>query len=68
MLLILMTLQELTLRMGNAPTKKYESYHLEVDPSQDNKANQIKLFSFQRPHMRAFHCAWWSYHVAFLMW
>ena len=47
---------------------KYKSYDLDVDPSQDNKAKEFKLFSMKRPHMRAFHFSWWSYHVAFLMW
>eukprot|EP00546_Thalassionema_frauenfeldii_P012548 CAMPEP_0178930918 /NCGR_PEP_ID=MMETSP0786-20121207/21588_1 /TAXON_ID=186022 /ORGANISM="Thalassionema frauenfeldii, Strain CCMP 1798" /LENGTH=523 /DNA_ID=CAMNT_0020607671 /DNA_START=34 /DNA_END=1605 /DNA_ORIENTATION=+ len=48
--------------------KKYQTYDLPVDESQDDRASRIKLCSFQRPHMRAFHFAWWSYHVAFLMW
>jgi len=48
--------------------KKYEVYDLPVDETQNDKASQIKLLSFKRPHMRAFHFAWWSYHVAFLMW
>jgi len=43
-------------------------FHVKVDPLQGNKATEIRLLSFQRPHMRAFHFAWWSYHVAFLMW
>jgi hypothetical protein len=48
--------------------KKYETYDLNIDQNQDDRANEIKLLSFKRPHMRAFHYAWWSYHVAFLMW
>lgn len=48
--------------------KKYQTYDCRVDPDQDDKASEIKLCSFKRPHMRAFHFAWWSYHVAFLMW
>jgi len=47
---------------------KYYPYQLTVDPNQDDRASQILLCSFQRPHMRAFHFAWWSYHVAFMMW
>lgn len=43
-------------------------YDLEVDEDQDDKATQIKLCSFQRPHMRAFHCAWFTFFVAFFMW
>jgi sugar phosphate permease len=50
------------------PQRKYATYHIKVDPNQDDRAAEIKLCSFARPHMRAFHFAWWSYHVAFLMW
>lgn len=50
------------------PESKFESYHLTVDPNQDDRASEIKLCTFHRPHMRAFHYAWWCYHVAFLMW
>jgi NNP family nitrate/nitrite transporter-like MFS transporter len=60
----------LALEHGNEDKepRKYETYDLRVDPEQDDRADEIKLFSFKRPHMRAFHFAWWSYHVAFLMW
>jgi len=53
---------------NSATFSKYYPYQIEVDPAQDDKATEIKLCSFARPHMRAFHFAWWSYHVAFLMW
>ena len=43
-------------------------YDLQVDPAQDDKATHIKLCSFARPHMRAFHCAWWGYFIAFNLW
>jgi hypothetical protein len=52
----------------NESFKKYKTYDLPVDPLQNDRASKIKLCSFKRPHMRAFHYAWWSYHVAFLMW
>lgn len=38
---------------------KFESYDLKIDPSQGDRASEIKLCSFKRPHMRAFHYAWW---------
>lgn len=48
--------------------KKYQTYALEVDPDQDDKANEIKLLNFSRPHMRAFHFSWWSFFIAFFIW
>jgi len=48
--------------------KKYDSYVLQVDPDQDDKAKEIKLCNFSRPHMRAFHCSWWSFFIAFFIW
>lgn len=48
--------------------KKYASYELEIDPAQDDKAREIQLCSFSRPHMRAFHCSWWSFFIAFFIW
>jgi len=39
-----------------------------VDPDQDDKATEIKLCNFSRPHMRAFHCSWWSFFIAFFIW
>lgn len=53
---------------GLPNTFKFDSYALPVDPSQQDRATEIQLCSLKRPHMRAFHFAWWSYHVAFLMW
>ena len=48
--------------------KKYNSYQLDTDPEQDDKAREIRLCSFSRPHMRAFHCSWWSFFIAFFIW
>jgi len=48
--------------------KAYQTYHLNVDPNQGDKATEIKLCSFARPHMRAFHCSWWSFFIAFFIW
>merc|ERR1712048_1534268 len=43
-------------------------YQLKVDPNQDDKATEIKIFNFSRPHMRAFHCSWWCFFIAFFIW
>lgn len=48
--------------------KKYEKYALKVDPAQNDKATEIKLCNFARPHMRAFHCSWWTFFIAFFIW
>jgi NNP family nitrate/nitrite transporter-like MFS transporter len=48
--------------------KKYTEYHINTDPDQDDKATEIKLCSFARPHMRAFHCSWWGFFIAFFIW
>mmetsp|Transcript_2278 Transcript_2278/g.3914 ORF Transcript_2278/g.3914 Transcript_2278/m.3914 type:complete len:475 (-) Transcript_2278:421-1845(-) len=48
--------------------KKYQTYALQIDPDQDDKAKEIKLCNFSRPHMRAFHCSWWNFFVAFFIW
>ena len=48
--------------------KKYATYELDTDPDQDDKAREIRLCSFARPHMRAFHCSWWSFFIAFFIW
>lgn len=53
-----------------APTewKKYSEYAVEVDPDQDDRASQIRLCNFSRPHMRAFHCSWIGFFIAFFIW
>jgi len=48
--------------------KKYSSYVLPVDPDQDDKAKEIRICNFSRPHMRAFHCSWWGFFIAFFIW
>lgn len=54
---------------GNATEiKKYDTYFINVDPDQDDKATEIKLLSFKRPHMRAFHCSWMGFFTAFFIW
>ncbi|ETI35411.1 hypothetical protein F441_18120 [Phytophthora nicotianae CJ01A1] len=44
------------------------SFDIYTDPQQGDKATEIRLFSFQRPHMRAFHYAWLSFFIAFFGW
>lgn len=48
--------------------KKFESYSIPVDPNQNNKGTAIKLCNFSRPHMRAFHCSWFGFFLAFFIW
>jgi MFS transporter, NNP family, nitrate/nitrite transporter len=48
--------------------KKYDTYYVEVDPDQDDRATEIKLCSFRRPHMRAFHVNWFGFFMAFFIW
>ena len=38
-----------------------------IDP-QTEKARSINLLSFRRPHMRAFHMAWFAFFLAFFGW
>jgi NNP family nitrate/nitrite transporter-like MFS transporter len=51
-----------------AEWKKYEEYALNTDPDQDDKATEIKLCNFSRPHMRAFHFSWLGFFIAFFIW
>lgn len=39
-----------------------------MDPDQDDRATEIKLCSFARPHMRAFHVNWFGFFMSFFMW
>jgi NNP family nitrate/nitrite transporter-like MFS transporter len=48
--------------------RAYKEYSCKVDPNQGDKAAEIKLCSFARPHMRAFHCSWFSFFLAFFIW
>lgn len=67
------TLQESDPDSGNytynaSEDSKFEKYPCLVDPSQDDRAVEIALYSAQRPHMRAFHFAWLGFFVAFFNW
>ena len=50
---------DLEIDLGNSSSqwKKYVGYAVKVDPDQDDKATEIRLCNFSRPHMRAFHCS-----------
>ncbi|RLN44491.1 hypothetical protein BBJ28_00022226 [Nothophytophthora sp. Chile5] len=45
-----------------------QSFDISTDPLQGDKATEIRLFSFDRPHMRAFHYSWISFFIAFFGW
>lgn len=45
-----------------------KQFHLAVDTDQGNKATELKICSFKRPHMRAFHYSWWCFFIAFFIW
>jgi Na+/melibiose symporter-like transporter len=60
--------QYLTRLFGQVEWKQYSTYSIKTDPDQDDKATEIKLCSFARPHMRAFHCSWWCFFIAFFIW
>ena len=47
---------------------KFSDYDVEVDRRQDDRSREIVLCSFARPHMRAFHCAWMGFFMAFFIW
>ena len=46
----------------------WDSSNMLVDPNQGEKAQEINLLSFERPHMMAFHMSWMSSFVAFVCW
>ena len=48
--------------------KKYKTYSLKVEKYENDKATEIKFCNFQRPHMRAFYCAWFSFLIAYVNW
>mmetsp|Transcript_37083 Transcript_37083/g.37760 ORF Transcript_37083/g.37760 Transcript_37083/m.37760 type:complete len:522 (-) Transcript_37083:300-1865(-) len=51
--------------MSESETHEYE---LDVDPEQDDRATEIKLRTYARPHMRALHASWIAFFAAFFAW
>jgi NNP family nitrate/nitrite transporter-like MFS transporter len=51
-----------------SPGSKYVRYNVAVDHDEGDRATEIKIFSTARPHMRAMHCAWISFFLAFNIW
>ena len=51
-------------------TAPQRTYACRVDPLQDDRSIELtnKINTFERPHMRAFHCAWFCYFMAFCIW
>ncbi|KAE9219252.1 hypothetical protein PF004_g13655 [Phytophthora fragariae] len=55
-------------QLGGSLPGARESFDISTDPLQADKATEIRLFSFSRPHMRAFHYSWISFFIAFFGW
>lgn len=52
----------------NLVGRRRKTFHIDTDPTQNDRAREIKIFTAQRPHMRAFHFAWLSYCIIFFGW
>lgn len=52
----------------SSPGSQYPTYGLRVDRSANDRATEFKLCQIQRPHMRAFHCSYLSFFLAFYLW
>ena len=51
-----------------SPESVYTEYDCRVDHEHGDRAEEIKLFSCRRPHMRGLHCVWISFFLAFMIW
>ena len=47
---------------------KFETYACRVDQNQEDRSVEIPIFTMSRPHMRAFHYAWFTFFFCFLAW
>ena len=45
-----------------------QKYVFSLPVDENSKATTLRIFSFARPHMRAFHFAWFSFFLAFFGW
>lgn len=52
----------------NQDEDKIEQRKFALPVNSTNKATELKILSFARPHMRAFHYSWWSFFIAFFIW
>jgi NNP family nitrate/nitrite transporter-like MFS transporter len=48
--------------------QRAKKFDLPVSPEKGYRATQLNLFSFSRPHMRAFHGSWMCFCCAWLVW
>lgn len=51
-----------------SPQSEFDRYDVPVDHVEGDRATLIKMCSIKRPHMRALHCAWIAFFLAFLIW
>jgi NNP family nitrate/nitrite transporter-like MFS transporter len=48
--------------------QRAKKFDLPVSPEKGYRATQLNIFSFSRPHMRAFHGSWMCFCCAWLVW
>jgi len=47
---------------------KISLFGVKTDPDQGDRATELKIWSFSRPHMLSFHLAWLGFFTSFLAW
>ena len=53
---------------GSVMWKKFPTYPLRVSSEEQDKAIELQLRSFARPHMRVFHFCWWCLFISYISW
>lgn len=53
---------------AGSPGGLYSTYEVPVEHDEGDRGMEIRLRSWKRPHMRALHCAWISFFLAFTIW